>query len=169
MAVRQKPAENMHQARCAISESVQRRCPQSLHQQIAEQTLGEIASRLSAILNERQAVEILEENLGDIGIKHVRVALFEPEGNDPVAWSVALNSHLEAGSQRFPSRSFPPPGLYSADEVLNVIILPLTFQEESFGYIAFDASNLEPCATVTRQLASAFKTSNLHKQVTELS
>ena len=164
-------AENMlHQARCAISESVQRQVHRNhYHQQIAGQTLGEITSRLSAILDERQAVEILEENLGDIGIKHVRVALFEPEGNDPIAWSVALNSHLEAGSQRFPSRSFPPPGLYSADEVLNVIILPLTFQEESFGYIAFDASNLEPCATVTRQLASAFKTSNLHKQVTELS
>lgn len=164
-------AEDMlHQARCAISESAQRQVYRNrYHQQIAGQTLGEITSRLSAILDERQAVEILEENLGDIGIQHVRVALFEPEAEDPFAWSVILNSRLEKNSQRFPTRDFPPPGLYPGEEVLNVIILPLTFQEDAFGYVVFDTGNLEPCATVARQLASAFKTSRLHKQVTELS
>ncbi len=164
-------AENMlHQARCAISESAQRQLYRNRYQQqIAEQTLSEITSRLSAILNEQQAVQILEENLANIGIKHVRVALFEAEADDPFAWSVVLNPRLEAANQRFPTRDFPPPGLYPAEEALNLMILPLTFQEEAFGYIAFDTGNLEPCATVARQLASAFKTSRLHKQVTELS
>lgn len=165
-------AENMlHQARCAISESVQRQVYRNrYHQQIAEQTLSDITSRLGAILNEQQAVEILEANLSRIGIKHARVALFEEaDGDDPFAWSVILNPPPETESQRFLTRSFPPPGLYPQEEVLNLVILPLTFQEESFGYIAFDTSNLEPCAAVTRQLASAFKTSRLHKQVTELS
>ena len=164
-------AEDMlHLARSALSESAQRQVYRhQYHKQIADQTLGEFTSRLSAILDERKAVEILEENLGEIGIKHTRVALFEPDGDDRVAGSVILNSHLESASQRFPSRSFPPPGLYPSDEVLNVIILPLVFQQESLGYIAFDASNLEPCATIARQLASTLKTSRLHTQVTELS
>lgn len=164
-------AEDMlHQARCAISESVQRQVHRHrYHQQIAEQTLSEITSRLSAILDEQQAVEILEENLGNIGIKHARVVLFEAEAEDPFAWSAILNPHVDPASRRFPTRSFPPPGLYPAEEVLNVIILPLTFQNEAFGYVAFDTGNLEACATVTRQLASAFKTSRLHKQVIELS
>ena len=164
-------AEDMlHQARSAVSESAQRHVYRhQYHKQIADQTLGEFTSRLSASLDERQAAEILEENLSEIGIKHARIALFEPDENDPVARSVILTSHLESASQRFPSRNFPPPGLYPSDEILNVIILPLVFQQESLGYIAFDASNLEPCATVARQLASTLKTSRLHTQVTELS
>jgi diguanylate cyclase (GGDEF)-like protein len=164
-------AEDMlHQARSAISESAQRQVYRhQYHKQIADQTLGEFTSRLSAILDERQAVEILEANLKEIGIKHARVALFESEQDDPVARSAILNPHLEPVSQRFPTRAFPPPGLYPLDEILNIIILPLVFQEESLGYIAFDASNLEPCATVARQLASTIKTSRLHTQVTELS
>ena len=164
-------AEDMlHQARSAISESAQRQdYRHQYHKQIADQTLGEFTSRLSAILDERQAVEILEENLAEIGIKHARVALFEPDQDDPVAWSVTLNPRLEPVSQRFPSRGFPPPGLYPPDEILNLIILPLVFQKESLGYIAYDASDLEPCATIARQLASTIKTSRLHKQVIELS
>jgi diguanylate cyclase (GGDEF)-like protein len=164
-------AEDMlHLARSAISESAQRQVYRhQYHKQIADQMLGEFTSRLSAILDERQVVEILEDNLGEIGIKHTRVALFEPDKDDPVAWSVILNPHLEPVTQRFPSRGFPPPGLYPADELLNVIILPLVFQQESLGYIAFDAGNLEPCATIARQLASTLKTSRLHAQVIELS
>jgi diguanylate cyclase (GGDEF)-like protein len=164
-------AEDMlHLARSAISESAQRQVYRhQYHKQIADQTLGEFTSRLSAILDERHAVEILEENLPEIGIKHARIALFEPDQDDPVAWSVILNPHLEPVSQRFPSRGFPPPGLYSPDEILNVIVLPLVFQNEALGYISFDASNIEPCATVARQLASTLKTSRLHAQVIELS
>jgi diguanylate cyclase (GGDEF)-like protein len=97
------------------------------------------------------------------------VALFEADKDDLVAWSTIINPHLEPVSQRFPSRGFPPPGLYPQDELLNLIILPLVFQEESFGYVAFDADNLEPCATIARQLAATIKTSHLHAQVTELS
>ena len=164
-------AEDMlHLARSAISESAQRQVYRhQYHKQIADQTLGEFTSRLSAILDERKAVEILEESLPEIGIKHVRIARFESNEDDPIAWSVILNPHLDPVSQRFPSRGFPPPGLYPPDEILNVIILPLVFQNEALGYIAFDASNIEPCATVARQLASTIKTSRLHTQVTDLS
>ena len=164
-------AEDMlHQARSAISESAQRQVYRhQYYKQIADQTLGEFTSKLSAILDEREAVEILEENLPEIGIKHARIALFEPDKDDPVTWSVILNPHLDPVSQRFPSRDFPPPGLYPPDELLNLIVLPLVFQTEALGYIAFDASNIEPCATVARQFASTLKTTRLHAQVIELS
>jgi diguanylate cyclase (GGDEF)-like protein len=164
-------AEDMlHQARSAISESAQRQVYRhQYYKQIADQTLGEFTSRLSAILDEREAVEILEQNLPELSIKHVRIALFESDKDDPVAWSVILNPHLDPVSQRFPSRAFPPPGLYPSDEILNVIILPLVFQKEALGYIAFDASYIEPCATIARQLASTLKTTRLHAQVIELS
>jgi diguanylate cyclase (GGDEF)-like protein len=164
-------AEDMlHIGRSAISESAQRQVYRhQYYRQIADQTLGEFTSRLSAILDEQQAIETLEENLSETGIKHVRIALFESDKDDPVAWSVILNPHLDPVSRRFPSRAFPPPELYPSDEILNVIILPLVFQKEALGYIAFDASYIEPCATIARQLASTLKTTRLHAQVIELS
>ena len=164
-------AEDMlHQARAAFSESAQRQDNRHKYQQqIATRSLGALAARLSSTLDERTAVEMLEDNLDEIGIKHARVALFESEGNDPVAWSVMLNSNLDAACQRFPSREFPPPTLYPPGELLNLALVPLVFQNESLGYVAFDAGNLEPCALIARQLAATFKTARLHEQVYQLS
>ena len=164
-------AEDMlHQARAAISESAQRQDYRHQHQQeITDQTLSELTARLSATLDERQAVEVLEASLVDMGVRHAQVALFEAEGDDPVAWSILLNSHSEPTSQRFPTREFPPPALYPSNEVLNLALVPLVFQDESLGYVAFDAGNLGPCAIIARQLAATFKASRLHAQVFELS
>jgi len=160
----------LHQARAAISESAQRQdYRHQYHQKITDQTLSELSARLSATPDERQAVEVLEAHLADVGIRHAQVALFEAEGDDPVAWSVLLNSHSEPTSQRFPTRDFPPPTLYPSNEVLNLAFVPLVFQDEGLGYVAFDAGNLGPCAIIARQLAATFKASRLHAQVLELS
>jgi len=170
--VRTQPlAEDMlHQARAAISESAQRRDHRHQYQrEMLDQSLSELTARLSATLDERQAVEVLESHLADVGVRHARIALFEKEGDDPVAWSIMLNSHLESASQHFSSREFPPPGLYPPDELLNLALVPLVFQEERLGYVAFDAGNLGPCAIIARQLAATFKASRLHGQVFELS
>lgn len=160
----------LHQARTAISESAQRQdYRHQYHWEIVAQALSQLNARLSATLDERQAVETLERHLAAIGIRHARVTLFEAEGDDPVAWSTLLNSHSELTSQRFPTREFPPPGLYPSDELLNLALVPLVFQDESLGYVAFDAGNPGPCAIIARQLAATFKASRLHAQVFELS
>jgi diguanylate cyclase (GGDEF)-like protein len=167
----QRLAQDMlHQARAAISESAQRQDYRHQYQrEITSQALSELTARLSATLDKRQAVEVLDAHLTAIGIRHVRVALFEPEGDDPVAWSVLLDPDPELVSQRFATRDFPPPTLYPLDELLNLALVPLVFQEERLGYMAFDAGNLGPCAILARQLAATFKASDLHAQVVELS
>jgi hypothetical protein len=72
--------------------------------------------------------------------------------------------------QRFPSRQFPPPGLYPADQPYFLALLPLIFQDEVAGFVAFDAGNLGVvCVTIVRQLAVALKSARLHSQVLELS
>jgi diguanylate cyclase (GGDEF)-like protein len=124
---------------------------------------------LGATLDEQQAVEVLDESLADVGVQHAKVALFKAEEEDSIAWSVLLNSHSELTSQHFPTREFPPPMLYPAYEVLNLALVPLVFQNEPLGYVAFDARNLGPCAIIARQLAATFKASRLHAQVIELS
>jgi diguanylate cyclase (GGDEF)-like protein len=104
-----------------------------------------------------------------VGIRHARVALFDNLGGDVVAGSVLLNSVSDGSIQRFQTRQFPPVGLYPEDELLNLALVPLVFQEETFGYVAFDAENLGPCGILARQLGATFKAARLHTQVLELS
>ena len=168
--IRDLAQDMLHQARAAISESAQRQDYRHQYQRdIMSQALSELTARLNVTLDKPQAVEALDVHLNSIGIRHARVALFGPEGDDPVAWSVLLNPVLESGSQRFATREFPAPALYAADELLNLALVPLVFQDEPMGYIAFDAGNLGPCAIIARQLAATFKAADLHAQVVELS
>ena len=167
----QRLAEDLlHQARTAISESAQRQDYRHQYQwEIASQAVSQLTARLSAILGMQQAVDTLHAELATIGIRHVRVILFEAEQGDQVAWSRLLSPNAELMDPRFGTREFPPSGLYPADEVLNLALVPLVFQEETLGYIAFDAGNLGPCAIIARQLAATFKAARLHAQVSELS
>jgi diguanylate cyclase (GGDEF)-like protein len=168
--IRRLAQDMLHQARAAISESAQRQDYRHQYQrEIMSQALSDLTAHLNVTLDKRQAVEALDAHLSNIGIRHARVALFEPEGDDPVAWSVLLNSDLKLTSQRFATREFPAPMLYPADELLNLALVPLVFQDERMGYVAFDAGNLGPCGIIARQLASTFKASDLHAQVFELS
>jgi diguanylate cyclase (GGDEF)-like protein len=164
-------AENLlHQARAAVGESAQRQDNRHRYQQdIAAQSLSELNAMLSTTLNEQEAVKTLETHITTIGVRHARVALFGAEGDDPVAWSVMLNSQSGSASLRFRSREFPPPSLYPPNEALNLALVPLVFQEERLGYVAFDADNLGPCANIARQFAASLKVSRLHAQVIELS
>ncbi len=124
---------------------------------------------MSAILDEQPAVSILESYLPEVSVKHAHIAVYEKEAGDPVTKSRIFSSHLEPVNLCFTTRAFPPPGLYPTDELLNIVIIPLVFQEEHLGYIAFDANNLGPCVMIARQIAATFKASHLHAQVIELS
>ena len=160
----------LHQARAAISESAQRQDYRHQYDwEILAQAVSQLTARLSAILDMQQAVETLDTELSTIGIRHARAILFGADKEDPVAWSLLLAPNPEVSGQCFGTREFPPSGLYPDDEVLNLALVPLVFQQESLGYIAFDAGNLAPCAIIARQLAATFKASRLHAQVAELS
>lgn len=166
----QQAEDLLHQARVAISESARRRYHREQYQRSAESfLLSELIARLSTTLNAQRAIELLTEYLRQMDIHHARVALFEAEADDPVAWSVVIDPDPNAKRLRFPSRQFPPPGLYSPDLCLSLSILPLVFQNESIGYIAFDASHLEFSSAIARQLVATFKSARLYEEVVELS
>jgi diguanylate cyclase (GGDEF)-like protein len=162
--------EILHQARIVIAESVQQQDHRHQYRQSMETlALHTLTAHLSATLSEVQVLEILNTDLQKVGIRHTRVMFFEAEQDDPVAWSIALNMDIDRAPHRFLSRQFPPAELYASDEVLNLILLPLTFQSEVLGYATFDADDLGACAVVARQLAATIKVSRLHAQVVELS
>ena len=164
-------AEDMlHLARAVISESAQRGNHRHKYQRdLAEQNLNSVVTQLSGKLTEEEIVELLNTRLAEIGIRHADLFSFRPEEEDQVAWSYAIGQKDKIADQRFPSREFPPPGLYPTDEILNLVFLPLVFQGEVLGYGVFDASDLRACALVAKQLAVSIKVSQLHAQVVELS
>ena len=168
---RQLAEDMLHQARAVIGESAQRQDHRHHYlRDLEAQTLNSVTAQLSVALSDAQLVELLNTNLPGIGIRHARLMFFEAEQEDPVAWSLTPGP-LEDRSldTRFRSREFPPPGLYAHDELLNLILLPLVFQNEVLGYTALDAKDIESCTVIARQLAATIKVSRLHAQVVELS
>jgi diguanylate cyclase (GGDEF)-like protein len=168
---REEHAEDLlHQARTLISESARRRYMRmQLQQTQNEEAMGRLTARLLSSLDEDQIYSSLLDHLPKVGIASGYVAFFEPQEGDPFSGSRLRMYSTDAPALQFASRSFPPPGLYPEEEPFSLALLPLVFQEEKMGFVAFDGGNLIPLATVVRQLASAVKSAELHGQVLELS
>jgi diguanylate cyclase (GGDEF)-like protein len=130
--------------------------------------MGRMTARLLASLDEEAIFKILADQLPQVGIRNGRVAFFEPQDGDPFRMSRLQAGGGDSETLRFETRTFPPRGLYPETEPFHLAILPLVFKEERMGYAAFDADNLDPLATVVRQLASVVKSATLHHTVLEL-
>ncbi len=157
------------QARVMIGEIVQ---GQSARQQIlqaeAADQVGQMASLFFAARDEDEIFKILARTLPSLGIQHVTAALYEAEGDDGVAWTRLLTPQdLPPSCQRFPTRHFPPPGIYPETKPFNLAILPFKMPDNNPGFIAFDASNLEPCASIVRQLEAALRDIQLYRQAVQ--
>lgn len=133
--------------------------------QVADQ-VGLMTSEFFAAQDQREILAGLVANLSSVGIRHAAVACYEAEGDDPVAWSV-LQTPCENSAPRFPSRAFPPAGLYSEDEPYQLAVLPLRIQDALCGFVAFDGSYLEPCADIARQLSAALRGVRLYQEAIE--
>ena len=166
---RQRVEDMLHQARVAISEMARGQCTRYLLRQahISDQ-VSRMTAQFLAARDETRIFEILAENLPSIDMQHAAVALYEPEGDDPVAWSVLQSQHgLSKDHQRFLSRDFPPQGLYSEDNPFCLALLPLFIQDGVSGFVAFDTGNLELCADIVRQLAAALRGVRLYREAVE--
>ncbi|MCS6909842.1 MAG: substrate-binding domain-containing protein [Anaerolineales bacterium] len=161
----------LHLARIALDESARRQHSRYLiDEEWADDLTAKLTARLLTAMDEGEIVRILTQDLPTVGIRHAHVALFESEGDDPTAWSVLLNDP-QTPAQRFPSRAFPPPGLYPADEPYMLALLPLAFQGREFtpGYVAFDAANglSTHAAFIVHHLAVALRSIRLYREATE--
>jgi len=133
-----------------------------------EDRLGLLTERLLTALDEAQIFQVLAEELPEVGIQHAAVVFFEPEGDNPAAWSL-LQAVPGSGKAtlRFPSREFPPVGLYPTDRPFSLAILPLVDQEEEIGFVALDSGNLDLCGAIVQQLAAALRIARLYHEATE--
>ena len=162
-----KQAEEMlREARIAISSSIRRQYRQYVYNRgfVADQ-IGRLTSHLFMAVDERQIFHALAEYLSPIGIRHILLAIFEAEGNDPVA-RTRLYSTMESPVLpfSFPSREFPPAGVFPAGEPFGLALFPLLIQDVAEGYIAIDTIDLDASVTLVRQLSGAFRSVRLHKE-----
>lgn len=157
------------QARMMISESIQQQYMKRIvNQRWAAGQMSLLMARLLAAADEPQVFDMLAQHLPEIGIRHIAVAFFEPNAEDPVAQcTLRPIPSQEGGGIRFPSRQFPPPGLYSGNEPLGLTLLPLRLQEEAVGFVVFDATDLELCGAITLQLGAALHGARLHQEALE--
>jgi diguanylate cyclase (GGDEF)-like protein len=160
----------LHQARTMLSESAERRYTRlQVHQARRDEDMGFLTARLISSSDEDQVYGALREGLPQVGVRTCHVIFYEPQNEDPVAMSLLHSLEKDAPILRFETRRFPPPGLYPDTESFNLALLPLFFRNENLGYVAFDGGNLDPLATLVRQLASSIKNAQLHAKVLELS
>jgi len=164
----QQLEDTLHQARVAISEAARGSSVRLLiHQAQVADRVGVMTSKFFAAQDEHEILDSLIANLPSIGIQHAAVGYYEAEGDDPVAWSVLQTPHPHFGDLGFPSREFPPAGLYADDRPFQLALLPLRIQENVCGFVAFDASYLEPCADIVRQLGAALRGVRLYQEAVE--
>ncbi len=166
-AADQQPEEMVKEAQATIIQHLQRQYRRLIiHQKWITDQTGQLNARLLAAMDEAQVYEILASYLPHVGIQHVGVTFFEAEDNDPIAWST-LHKVSEHGriELRFPSRQFPPAGVY--DEPYRLVLLPMASREEMSGFVAFDAANLEICANIVWQLVTFLKVVRLYREATE--
>jgi diguanylate cyclase (GGDEF)-like protein len=160
----------LHQARTLLSESVERRYTRlQVRRTGMDENMGLLTARLISASDEDQVYGTLREDLPRVGVRSCNVVFFEPRGDDPAAGSMLRPLEKDAPVLRFETRCFPPPGIYPPEEPFSLALLPLSYQDEKLGYVAFDGGNLDPLATLVRQLSSSIKNAQLHAQVLELS
>jgi diguanylate cyclase (GGDEF)-like protein len=140
--------------------------------------IGWMATRMFSAGSEKEILRIFSEHSADIGIPFAQMAFFQPRKHDPVGGlSFYCNLHAESGDSTDKDlrelccevRDFPTREILPVVRPYALAILPLVFQDEPMGFTLFDAANLDPLATINRQLAAALKNQQLHVQVEELS
>jgi signal transduction histidine kinase/CheY-like chemotaxis protein/ABC-type sugar transport system substrate-binding protein len=166
--VQQQAGDLLHWASVAIGEAAWgRHARHRLGQAQVADRIGEMTAQFFAALDTDDIYDVLAQSLPEIGIQHVAVALYEAQDSDPVAWSVLQTPHERDDPLRFATRRFPPDGLYPEDRPFQLAVLPLLIQGTLSGFVALDASNLEPCADVVRQLAAALWEVRLYREAVE--
>jgi signal transduction histidine kinase/DNA-binding response OmpR family regulator/ABC-type sugar transport system substrate-binding protein len=130
--------------------------------------LSLLTSRLLIALDENQIYEILAKYLPAMNICTAMLVLFEAEGKDRVAWSM-VRDVLAPDHQpfRFPSREFPPAGLFNPETPFHLVLIPVVDPSGQTGYMIFDTQQLDLYGAIVQQVGGALNTARLYRQAIE--
>lgn len=164
-------ASLLDRVRLEISDQIQRQITRSMlsHLDMTAQ-LGQLTAEMLAAMNIDQSAEILARHLPQVGIKNALVVLYDTGCEEPTSQSVVLfgaGFKNKINNFRFDSRKFPIPEVYDPDRQLQLTILPLDIDQQTYGFVAFSAQNPELCAAIVLNLAVALRTSRLYLDAVE--
>ncbi len=171
------PAEDLlHLARVALGESADRQdSRRRAHDARQADLVSALTVPLQSARDEGEILSLLAEHAPPLGVKPVCLALYEPDEDDPVAWSrlIPLDDHAAEGGGRHPecrveTRRLRPDHLGSREEPRCLAVLPLVRPGRAMGFLAVEAESLGPGAAIARQLAVALESVHLHAAVRAL-
>ncbi len=171
----QQQEDLLHQGRAAISEVALGQFTRALLRQTHEaDRVGLMTSKFFAAHEEGEIYAQLAMDLPAIGIQHAMVGYYQPESEDPVAWSLLQTRPTLQGEHpalsvgtRFLSLQFPPEGLYPPEVPYQLALLPLKIEDSLMGFVAFEAGNLNPCAEIVRHLGAALRSVRLYREAVD--
>ncbi len=127
-----------------------------------------LTDRLLGALDESQIYDVLASHLPELGLHTALLATFEPDGDDPVAWSHIRDvTALDRPPVRIASRDFPPAGLITNDQPFILTLIPLVSRTAQLGYMVFGSEPLDLYGAIVQQLGGAFNTARLYRQAVE--
>jgi len=158
--------ELIDHARLEIADLAERQSVMALLKKMETSNhLGLMTSQLLASLDVVDSTRILAQHLPQLGIQHSLIALYSSQEDDPFSQSkILIGTGLSENCMKreFPTRQFPPPGLYPPTSAVQLAILPLAIDEHTTGFVALHAADLEVCAAIVHNLASALRASRLY-------
>lgn len=152
-----------------VGDAIQRQRNRSLLDQTQTTTsMAVLTSHLMAAMEESKILAVLGDQLPEMGIPHAGLVFYEPENEDPVAWSnIRPIPVASTEPYRYRSRVFPPLGIYPVSEPYSLALVPLVLQERVSGFVAFDTARLELYGAIVQQLSSAIRSAQLHREAEE--
>jgi len=127
-----------------------------------------LTDRLLGALDESQIYDVLANHLPELGLHTALLATFEPDGDDPIAWSHIRDViAVDRPPVRFASRDFPSAGLITNDQPFILTLIPLVSRTAQLGYMVFGSEPLDLYGAIVQQLGGAFNTARLYRQAVE--
>ncbi len=130
--------------------------------------LSLLTAQLLTALDEPQIYEILAHYLPALDISVALVALFDPEEDDPYAWSNLRNTIDPVQPVvRIRSEEFPLAGVFSPAHPFSLTLIPLMSPMGQMGFMAFDSAHLDLYGSIVQQVGGALNTVRLYREAVE--
>ena len=159
------------QARVRIGEAMEQvQGYRRYRQEYQLQFLTWLSGALNVSLDVEHIAEALAEQLPGLSISRCCISLYE-DPNTPAGWAQLLLAYDKGQvireAQRFPARQLLPAGLWPTDERRDVVVVPLHFRDEHFGFGVFEMGPREGVVyeSLRIHISSALKRILLYKDL----
>jgi GGDEF domain-containing protein len=165
----------LHHARLVLMECAERQnMRRTLLLRQAGYQIGWMSARMYAARDEVEFLNILSDTLPSMGIRFAQIFFFEKVGEDPFG-GLRFFSPVRSGQESelrelcCATNEFPLASMVAESQPFSLALLPLAFQAKPVGFVAFDAVNLDPLATIVRQISAPLKKLHLERRIWDLS